>query len=485
VTREPRPGYLLSHRDTVLALVGVLSGILLAALNQTIVATALPTIVAELGGVDDYSWVFTSYLLASTVTVPIYGKLADTYGRRPVFVFGVVVFLVGGLVGATAQSMTQLVVARTIQGLGAGALVPLAVIVVGDLVPASERGRWQGLIGAVIGGASVVGPTLGGWISDHADWRYVFVVSLPVGVLALGVAWLTLGRIPRPEGDRRRVDVAGAALLVAGLVSGLLALAWGGRDFPWRSAEVLGGFALALVLLAGFFLRERRIADPLVPLYMLRGRTVGPANLAGAAVGAALFGTVVLVPLFVQGVLGSSATASGIVLTPLLLALMVASVASGHLISRTGRYRWALLAGPVLMLAAFAWLASLGVGSGTGEASAAVVLMGLGLGLLYQNIVLVVQNAVPARVLGQATGIAQFSRQMGSTVGVAGLGAALAARLPHGAAEGVSPEQLAHAIHPVFVAGVPLMLVALALLAVVPELPLRRSVHDEPVVAPA
>jgi EmrB/QacA subfamily drug resistance transporter len=480
--REHRPGYLLDHRDTVLALVGVLSGILLVALNQTIFATALPTIANDLGGGDDYSWVFTAYLLAATVTVPVYGKLADVYGRRAIFVFGILAFIAGGVVGMTAQSMTQLIAARAIQGVGAGAVVPLAIIVVGDLVPASERGRWQGLSGAVIGGASIVGPTLGGWISDHADWRYVFAVSLPVAVWSLSVGWLTLGRIPTRGGAGRRVDVAGAALLIVGLLVGLVALAWGGRAHPWGSPEVIGGGAVSALTLAAFLLHERRAPDPILPLGMLRDRTVGIGNLASFTIGAALFATILFVPLFVQGVIGTSATASGVVLTPLLLGLMVASVGSGQLVSRTGRYRWVLLGGPTLMLAAFAWLASLGVGSTAREATGAMVLMGLGIGLVYQNIVLVIQNAVPGRVLAQATGTAHFSRQMGSTIGVAGLGALLAARLPEGGIAHESAAALADAIHPVFVAGIALMAVCFVLLALLPERPLRRTVADEPAV---
>lgn len=478
-----RPGYLLSHRDTLLALAGALAGLTLAAISQTAFTTAAPELVESLGGLDQYSWVFTAYLLTSTVTVPVYGKLADSVGRRPIFVFALLVFLAGAGVGASAQSMTQVVVARAIQGIGAGALVPLAIIVIGDLVPASERGRWHGATAAVIGAASVLGPLVGGLITDHAHWRWVFLVSVPIGLWALVVGWITLGRIPRPERSGSRIDVVGAVLLTTGFSAGLLALTWGGRDHGWWSPHVSGGLALALGALLALVFHERRTADPLVPLTMLRDRTTGPANLAGAAVGAALFGTVMVVPLFVQGVLGSSATASGAVLTPLLVAMTAMSLISGRLVARTGRYRWALRGGPVLMLAAFSWLATLGLGSAVWEATAAVVVMGLGLGLLYQNIVLVVQNSVSAQVLGQATGLAQFSRQAGSTIGVAVLGAILAARVPEGAGR-ASPQALADAIHPLFLLGIPMTLAALGLLALVPERPLGRTVGDEPAVAP-
>jgi EmrB/QacA subfamily drug resistance transporter len=463
-------GYLLSRRATLLAMSGVLLGMLLAALNQTIVATALPRIVGELGGVDHYSWVFTAYMLAATVTTPIYGRLSDVYGRRRFFVAGIVIFMAGAVVGGTAGSMTQLVIGRAVQGLGAGALIPLAVATIGDLIPPSERGRWQGLTGAVFGFASVIGPTTGGWIADNADWRWVFFVSLPVGLIALVVVSATLKIPPHPERGTK-VDYLGAALLAFGLSSGLLAVVQGGSAAPPL-------YAIAAVVLAVFVWWERRVEQPIVPVELFGRRVFTAANLAGFSVGVGMFGAIMFVPLYVQGVLGESATASGVVLTPLMLAMMVASVGSGQVITRTGRYRWALVSGPVIMGVGFLLLSTMGVGSTRVHATEAMIVTGLGLGLLIQNLSLVVQNDVPSRHLGAATSAAQFSRTIGGTIGVSAMGAILSAGLPAGG-EG-SAAQLAHAIHPVFVIGIPLMAITLALALLIPEVPLRRTVRETP-----
>jgi EmrB/QacA subfamily drug resistance transporter len=484
------PGYLLPMRQTLLAITGVLLGMLVAVLNQTIIATALPTIVRDLGGVEHYSWVFSAYMLGSTVTVPIYGRLSDIYGRRRFFALGLIIFATGAVVGAAASSMGMLIAARAIQGLGAGALIPLAIITIGDLVPPSERGRWQGLTGAVIGVASVLGPFTGGWIVDHASWRWVFLVSLPVAAVALVVGLATLKIPPHPEAGRD-VDYTGAGLLVTGVSAILLATVWGGQQYPWGSGQVIGLFAVGAALTALFVAHELRVRHPLIAPALFRDRVIVSACLAGFSVGVAMFGAIMFVPLFVQGALGASATNSGVVLTPLMLALMLASVGSGQIITRTGRYRWALLAGPVVMAGGFLVLASLDEASSIGAAVAGTVILGLGLGLLMQNLVLVVQNAAPARALGAATGATQFFRQIGGTLGVTVMGAILAAGLPAGTAlasggEGATGAgeagraALAHAIHPVFVIGIPLMAITLALVALVPERPLRRAVREDP-----
>jgi EmrB/QacA subfamily drug resistance transporter len=431
----PRPGYLLSHRATVAAFAGVLLGLLLAVLNQTIVATALPRIVGDLGGLEHYSWVFTAYMLAATVTVPIYGRLSDIYGRRPFFVAGLLIFMAGSVVGGTADSMTQLILARAVQGLGAGALIPLAMAVIGDLVPPSDRGRWQGLTGAVFGVGSVLGPLTGGWIADNADWRWVFFVSLPVGLIALGVVLATLKIPPHPE-RATRIDYLGAALLAAAVSCILLATVRAGEDAGVTSGNVLGLFAVGLVLLALLTWQERRSEHPIVPLELLRLRVVAAAGAASFAFGIGMFGAIMFVPLFVQGVLGESATNAGLVLTPLMLSLVVASVLSGQLISRTGRYRWAIVSGPLVMAAGFVVLTSLDAGSSHATATLAMILVGLGLGLVIQNLLLVVQNEVPSRELGVATSGIQFFRTTGGTIGVSVMGALMTAGLPAGAAAG-------------------------------------------------
>jgi EmrB/QacA subfamily drug resistance transporter len=492
---EPRPGYLLPHRATVAAIGGVLVGMLLAALNQTIVATALPRIAEDLGGLSHYSWVFSAYMLAATVTVPIYGRLSDAYGRRPFFVAGILFFMAGSVVGGTADSMTQVILARAIQGLGAGALIPLAMAVIGDLVPPSDRGRWQGLTGAVFGVASLLGPFSGGWIADHADWRWVFFVSLPVGFVALAVVMLTL-RIP-PHPDRAtQIDYSGAALLAAGLSFVLLGTVRLGDAAARDPVEVAALFAAGAVLLGVLGWHERRTPNPIVPLSLFRLRAFSAAAATSFAVGVGMFGAIMFVPLFVQGVLGESATNAGLVLTPLMLALVATTAGSGQVISRTGHYRWALVSGPVLMACGFALLGALDPGSSQLDATVAMIVLGLGLGLLIQNLMLVIQNTVPSRELGAATSAGQFFRTTGGTVGVTVMGAVMTAGLPAGVSlagagsatggAGAGPEQLADAIHPVFMLGLPVMAIALALVLLIPETPLRRTVREpEPPAVPA
>jgi EmrB/QacA subfamily drug resistance transporter len=490
---QPRPGYLLSHRATIAAFTGVLLGMLLAVLNQTIVATALPRIVADLGGLEHYSWVFSAYMLAATVTVPIYGRLSDIHGRRPFFVFGILIFMAGAVIGGTAGSMTQLIIARGVQGLGAGALIPLAMAVIGDLVPPSDRGRWQGLTGAVFGVGSVLGPLTGGWIADNADWRWVFFVSLPVGLVALAVVLATLKIPPHPE-RATRIDYLGAALLAAAVSCILLATVRAGEQATLGSGDVLGLLAAGLFLLAVLAWHERRTEQPIVPLELLRLRVFGAASGASFTFGVAMFGAIMFVPLFVQGVLGGSATNAGLVLTPLMLSLVASSVLSGQLISRTGRYRWALVSGPVVMAGGFAVLSSLDAGSSLGAATLAMVLLGLGLGFVMQNLLLVVQNEVPSRELGIATSGIQFFRTTGGTIGVSVMGALMAAGLPAGAAAGAlaggagvsaARTELADALHPVFMLGLPVMGLALVLVLLIPERPLRRSVREGEPVTPA
>ena len=485
--------YLLGRRRTLIVLSGLMLGMLLAALNQTIVSTALPRIVGDLGGFEHYSWVFSAYMLASTVTVPIYGKLSDLYGRRPFFALGIVLFMTGAVVSGLAQSMTVLIAGRAIQGLGAGGLIPLAMAVIGDLIAPRERGKWQGLTGAVFGVASVVGPATGGWIADNTSWRWAFFVSLPFGVLALVVVWLGFRvEVPRRE---HTVDWLGAGLLATGVTSGLLALVWGGVQYPWSSTQVVGLFALSVVLLVAFLVQEGRAAEPILPLGLFRDRTIAAAQVALFFVGAAMFGTIMFIPLFVQGVIGDSAASSGAVLTPLMLALIGASVLSGQLVSRTGRYRAVLLAAPLVLLGGFLLLTRLDAGSTSGDVTLDMVVVGLGIGLGMQTYVLVVQNAVPAHSMGVATATTQFFRSIGGTIGVTAMGALLTTRLSGGLSPGdllsgatgidatAHREELAAAMHTVFVASVPLVALAFVATLFVEGRELRRSVHAPPAQA--
>jgi len=502
--------YLLGKRRTLIVFAGLLLGMLLAALNQTIVATALPDIVADLGGFDHYSWVFSAYMLTSTVTVPLYGKLSDVYGRRPFFLLAIVLFMAGAVVSGLAPTMTVLILGRALQGLGAGGLIPLAMAVIGDLIAPRERGKWQGLTGAVFGVASVVGPATGGWISDNASWRWAFFVSLPFGLLALVV--VQKGFTMEPAHREHSIDYIGAALLTAGLSTGLLATVWGGTQYPWASAEIVGLFAVSVALLVVFVAWERRAREPILPLDLFRNRTFAASQVALFFIGAAMFATILYVPLFVQGVLGESATSSGAILTPLMLALIGASVAAGQLVSRTGRYKAVLLTSPVVLAVGFWLLSRLDAHSTLHETTRDMIVVGLGLGLGTSTFVLVVQNAVPRSMMGVATAGTQFFRTIGATIGVTVMGAMLTSNLHDELSERLSAAQLADvggaaspgslvaggaaslpadvaaalrgalgaALEPVFALGVPLMVVALAATVFVERRELRRSVHEGP-----
>jgi EmrB/QacA subfamily drug resistance transporter len=502
--------YLLGRRRTLIVFAGLLLGMLLAALNQTIVATALPDIVADLGGFDHYSWVFSAYMLTSTVTVPLYGKLSDVYGRRPFFLLAIVLFMAGAVVSGLAPTMTVLILGRALQGLGAGGLIPLAMAVIGDLIAPRERGKWQGLTGAVFGVASVVGPATGGWISDNASWRWAFFVSLPFGLLALVV--VQKGFTMEPAHREHSIDYVGAALLTAGLSTGLLGTVWGGTQYPWASAEIVGLFAVSVVLLVVFVAWERRAREPILPLDLFRNRTFAASQVALFFIGAAMFATILYVPLFVQGVLGESATSSGAILTPLMLALIGASVAAGQLVSRTGRYKAVLLTSPVVLAVGFWLLSRLDAHSTLHETTRDMIVVGLGLGLGTSTFVLVVQNAVPRSMMGVATAGTQFFRTIGATIGVTVMGAMLTSNLHDELSERLSAGQLADvgdaaspgslvaggaaslpadvaaalrgalgaALEPVFALGVPLMVVALVATVFVERRELRRSVHEGP-----
>lgn len=417
----------LSHRRILIVLGGLMLGMMLAALDQTIVATALPTIAGDLGGLTELSWVVTAYLLASTATIPLYGKIGDIVGRKVVFQAAIVIFLVGSALAGLSQSMVELIIFRGIQGIGAGGLMSLALAIIGDIIPPRQRGRYQGYFGAVFGLASVAGPLLGGFFTDHLTWRWVFYVNIPLGVLALFVTTFALD-LPFSR-SRHKIDLLGAALLSSGVVSLLLALEWGGNTYPWGSTTIVGLFGAAAVLLALFVAAEGRAAEPILPLRLFRDRIFSVSNIVGFFVGLAMFGAIVYLPLFLQVSLGESATSSGFLLTPMMIGIVTASIVSGRLISRFGRYRMFPIAGTAIMGLAMYLLSTLGVGSAGWQATLYMIVLGLGIGNVMQVMVLAVQNSVQPRDMGVATSSAQFFRSIGGTVGVAVLGSILVNRL--------------------------------------------------------
>ncbi|MDQ5820582.1 MAG: MFS transporter [Actinomycetota bacterium] len=487
LARKP-PGYRFTIGRILAIYAGLMVTLLLAALDQTIVATALPRIVSDLGGITQYSWVFTAYLLTSTITIPLYGKLGDVWGRKYLFVFAIVVFLIGSALCGLARGMTELVIFRAIQGIGAGGIFPLSLAVIGSIVPPRDRGRYQGLIGAVFAASSIAGPAIGGFIVDNTTWRWIFLVNLPVGGLALAVIAVTMPR--RAPQKEHSIDWLGAAVLAAGTASLLMGLVWAGRDYAWTSGHVVVALGLAALLLVVFALVERRAREPILPFDSLRNPIVASSVACVALIGMAMFGTISYVPLFVQGVIGTSATASGVVLTPMILGAVITSVLTGQLVSRTGRYRWNVVLGPIVLALGMWLLSGMDADTTNGEAARNMVIAGIGLGSMMQVFVLSVQNAVPRRTIGSATALTQFSRQMGATLGVTVMGVIVNQGLPAEASQGgelkvihrLPPtlrEALANALHPAFVAATAVsLLVWLIAVLGVKEVPLRRSVED-------
>jgi len=409
-----------SRGRLISVLIGVMLGMLLAALDQTIVGTALPRIVANLGGLEHYAWVATAYLLASTVSIPLYGKLSDIYGRRPFFIGGMVIFLIGSALSGTSQDMTQLIIYRGIQGLGAGALMPLAIAIIGDIFPPSERGKWQGLITAVFGLATIVGPIVGGAITDNWGWRWVFYVNMPIGVIAIVTAGFVMPKTLRRK--HHTIDYTGAATLVAFAVPLLLAFSWAGTQYAWNSWQVILMFAVAAIMLGVFILIELRAAEPIISPRLFKNSIFLVSTIAMFMLSAGMFGAILYLPLFVQAVTGNSATNSGVVLTPMMLGFMFSSIVGGQLLSRTGRYKFLAIYGFVVAAIGMFLLSRMTATTGNGQISLNMVVTGLGIGVMMSLFTIVVQNAFPFRQLGEVTAGLTFFRSIGSTIGVAVMG---------------------------------------------------------------
>ncbi len=416
-----------SRRETLFTMLAVLLVMLLASLDQTIVSTALPRIIADFNGLDRYTWVTTAYLLTSTIMIPIYGKLSDLFGRKPIFLIGVVLFLIGSAASGAAQSMNQLIAFRAFQGLGAAALMPIALAVIGDLFSPRERGKWQGVTGGIFGVASVLGPALGGWLTDNASWRWIFYVNLPIGVIALLVLVFLMPTLHKP-GQNIKIDYLGSLLLAAGTIPLMLAFTWAGSQYAWASPQVLGLFAGSIIVLVLFFVYEavleRRQAQPIIAPSLFKNPIFVVSSAITMAISMAMFGGISFMPLFAQGVLGLSASNSGFLLTPLMFALIVASVASGQLVSRFGRYKWVAIVGAVIGVGGGLLLLRLNVNSTANDLWVAMVVLGLGLGFGISIYTVIVQNALPTRI-GEATAALTFFRQIAATIALSAMGSVL------------------------------------------------------------
>ena len=425
----------LTHKEIMFVLSGLMVGMLLAALDQTIVSTALKSIVEDFDGLTHYTWVVTAYLLTSTASTPLYGKISDLYGRRPVFQFAIITFLIGSFAAGAATSMTQLIAFRAIQGLGAGGLMSLTFVIIGDIISPRERGKYQGYFGGVWGLSSVAGPLLGGYFSDHAQilgvtgWRWIFYINLPFGIAALIITSMSL-HIPKVKREHS-IDYLGALLLVSGVSALLLGISVYGPQDGWQASKTLLTLAAALVLILFFIFQENRAKEPILPLTLFKNHTFSVTSVMAFIIGAGMFGAIIMLPLYLQIVKGDSATSAGLKLIPFMIGIVTMSIVSGKMITKHGHYKRFPIIGLALMTVGLAMLSTLTESTPFWQLSIYSILIGAGLGFSMQTIVIALQNSVDFRDLGVATSANTFFRSIGATMGVALFGTVYASRLAH------------------------------------------------------
>jgi EmrB/QacA subfamily drug resistance transporter len=488
----------LTHRQIMILLPGLLMAMLLAMLDQLVVGTALPRIVGDLGGATHLSWVVTAYVLASTITTPFYGKLGDMYGRKKLFIFAIVVFLVGSALSGLSQSMAELITFRAIQGLGAGGLIVGAMATLGEIVPPRERGKYMSYFMVVMMAATVGGPLVGGWITTAISWRWIFYINLPLGGAAL-IYLIAVMKLPKRRVERK-IDYAGGILLGVLSTSIILIATWGGTQYQWTSWQIIGMLVIALVSLVGFLMTERRAAEPMLPLHVFKIRNFSVTMVLTMFVGISLFGAMTFLPFYQQTIQGASPTMSGLLMTPLMVGSMVTSVLSGVLTSKTGKYRLYPVIGGILMAVAMFLLSRIGVNTSRVTTGIDYVVLGLGMGCLMQMMSLIAQNSVELKDMGVATSARMFFQQIGGSLGVAAFGAIFAHKLTaamsslgHSAGAAGSSASLdpatvtglppavrevvyggiAQAVHSVFLWALPAAVLVFLLALLIKEVPLR------------
>lgn len=495
-----------AKRSSLLAVfAGLMVTMLLASLDQTVFATALPTIVGELGGVDHMLWVTTGYLVAATIMMPIYGKLGDTIGRKGLFIAALVVFLAGSTIGGLAPDMLWLIIARIVQGIGGGGLMILSQAIIADVVPVRERGKYMGVMGAVFGLSSVVGPLLGGWFTESIGWRWAFWINLPLGALAIAIAVIAL-KLPK-HAARVRFDIWGTITMAIAVTSIILIASWGGGEYAWDSPVIVGLIVVAVAFSALFVWAEARAPEPLIPLRVFKNRNFVLSTTAGLFIGVAMFGTIAYLPTYLQMVTGVNATGSGLMMIPMVAGLMLTAITTGALASRTGRYKWMPVASMVVLAIGLWLMSTLTVGTPIWILLVYIFIMGAGIGLGMQILVLVVQNAFHDREVGMATASNNFFREIGASLGGAVVGALFTTRLTDLLAERLAPLGVAgggldmnsltpgavrnlpselydvvvgsynDALTPVFVMLIPMVVAGLVLALFIKEVPLRASIE--------
>ena len=496
-----------TKRGLILLFVGLMLAMLLASLSQTVLSAAMPTMVGELNGVDLMLWVMTAYILASTIMMPIYGKVGDLIGRKGLLIFAITTFMVGSVLGGLAGDMNMLIVARVVQGLGGGGLMILSQAIIADVVPARERGKYMGVMGAVFAVSSVAGPLLGGWFTEGIGWRWTFWINIPLGILAL-VAAVAFLHLPKNMNTRPKIDVPGMALLAAATTCLVLVASWGGSAYDWDSLTIILLGAGAIAAGVAFVLVELRTPEPIIPMSLFRERNFTLTTVAGLLTGVAMFGVLGYLPTYLQMTFGQDATTAGLLMIPMMGALLVTSVVTGWLVSRYGRYKWMPIVGSLFVAAALALLSTMTPQTPLWVFCGYLAIMGIGLGTSMQILVLIVQNTFHVRMVGTATASNNYFRQIGATLGSAFVGSLfatrlfdlLAERLPvggslvGGGAHSLTPGNVLHlpdairtiidqayndALTPLFLWMVPLALAAFVLLCFVKEVPLATTIDRD------